>query len=68
MRPRGPFKVSSSLRRLDLDLPEAQRVLVLQMVLKIADLGHLSHPFALHKVLRLLFRLLSVRLKGLHCL
>ena len=56
------------MRRLDLDLPEAQRVLVLQMVLKIADLGHLSHPFALHKVLRLLFRLLSVRLKGLHCL
>lgn len=36
--------------RLPMDLPEAHRVLILQMLLKVADLGHLSHPFALHKV------------------
>ena len=36
--------------RQPLDLPEAQKMLVLQLMLKNADLGHLSHPFALHKV------------------
>lgn len=43
--------VSPSLCRLPLDLPEAQRVLMLQLMLKIADLGHLSHPHEVHKVL-----------------
>ena len=40
----------SMLCRLPAELPEASKTLVLQMVLKIADLGHLSHPMPLHKV------------------
>ena len=38
------------LHRLPAELPEASKTLVLQMLLKIADLGHLSHPMPLHKV------------------
>ena len=38
------------LRRLPAALPEANKTLVLQMILKVADLGHLSHPMPLHKV------------------
>lgn len=45
-----PIKAIIVRCRLPPELPEAHRVLILQMVLKVADLGHLSHPHDLHKV------------------
>lgn len=36
--------------RLPPEMNEAQKVLALQMVLKVADLGHLTAPLPIHKV------------------
>ena len=37
------------VRRLPDELSEAQRTLVFQIVLKVADLGHLTAPMPIHK-------------------
>lgn len=46
---RGAEVMSWCLHRLPQELSEAQRTLVFQILLKVADLGHLSAPMPIHK-------------------